>query len=726
MPKKTTAKKTPPDLPAVKQRERRVQQEQGFYSDLLKVKGRTATPKRDDNNIKRRQAATRKVLAEPVSKEDNGKHKKGTPDRSKQRELPSTGAAAPTQDGQTEPEAQERKNVVAVVQDDTVSSAAVKGFLHGDSLPWEQSPVRMEQSEGQLTIKGTIEQVHRVLQRLAKIKSKAASVPPTAQECVAKVNAVSDVSAENSNKEGGQNVTTVYIKSNRGEDVPVTVEVPIPIPPVQKCSHNAAVNSTIVSTATENCEDAEAIGETVVYREAEENCVHTDEHNDNSIKNISCRSLGARGLFESRVSSKIIDGIPEKSNTQELINQLSMKTLTASRASVTESRDTESHNESQTRKGSHFVQTLPSSLPGILPLDSAVRCGLCHEELVKEQVAQHMEVIHASREKAVNCDVCSLVFPNKRRLLVHLKSTHEAANLTCQICGKQFQCQRYLRTHLQRHAGVKKFECLRCGWRFFERHKLKFHMELHKAESERSLPYRCELCGKQFANKATWSDHCNTHSGLRPFECHECGATFGHRVGLRRHKLTHEKVKPFSCNKCSKTFSLKPKLDEHMITHTGVSKHTCDICEKVFTAATSLRRHTLKCPAVSMLSTHTRTTTRIHTNTTPDTTPESDLSAVALDTLETQDSEQPVFLCGTCNACFATYEAAEKHTLIHLALEEQEGDDMEPQVSSQDAAVVASGNGVTSGERENEISASVEELKQIQLAASTLADLSTK
>ena len=98
-----------------------------------------------------------------------------------------------------------------------------------------------------------------------------------------------------------------------------------------------------------------------------------------------------------------------------------------------------------------------------------------------------------------------------------------------QICGKKFQCLRYLRTHLQRHAGVKNFECPECGWRFFERHKLKFHLESHKAEGERCLPYRCHLCAKQFSNKASWSDHCNTHSGHRPFQCAVCGARFGHR-----------------------------------------------------------------------------------------------------------------------------------------------------------------------------------------------------
>ncbi|KAL8578259.1 hypothetical protein ACOMHN_005650 [Nucella lapillus] len=290
------------------------------------------------------------------------------------------------------------------------------------------------------------------------------------------------------------------------------------------------------------------------------------------------------------------------------------------------------------------------------------RCGVCEvpcgEE--EEEARMHMKSAHESKEMPLSCAVCNLLFPFKRGLLTHLKSVHWSPNLICQICGKKFEVQRYLVTHLMRHAGVKKFECNTCGRRFFERHKLKFHKELHKQEADRQLPYNCRLCGKKFANKASWSDHCNTHSGDRPFACDACGACFSHRVGLRRHKLTHEKVKPFKCMLCVRTFAVKPKLDEHMTTHTGVSKHVCSLCSKVFTTSSSVKRHEIICREAR----EERRMARLFKGADKPAPPPEDLLEDVL-----PSSEQVVFMCGHCQASFSTFRAAEQHTLIHRTQE---------------------------------------------------------
>ena len=83
--------------------------------------------------------------------------------------------------------------------------------------------------------------------------------------------------------------------------------------------------------------------------------------------------------------------------------------------------------------GSNSAETLPVSLPGLLPLACAVRCGVCDECVNNDCVKSHMEGKHASRDEAYPCDVCGLAYPDKRSLLGHLKTTHEAAGITCQV-----------------------------------------------------------------------------------------------------------------------------------------------------------------------------------------------------------------------------------------------------------------------------------------------------
>ena len=79
-------------------------------------------------------------------------------------------------------------------------------------------------------------------------------------------------------------------------------------------------------------------------------------------------------------------------------------------------------------------RALPISLPGLLPSTGSVCCGVCQEVCASDKgVRNHMEEQHASAVEACRCDVCSLVFPDKRMLLDHLKFRHEAADFPCQV-----------------------------------------------------------------------------------------------------------------------------------------------------------------------------------------------------------------------------------------------------------------------------------------------------
>ena len=208
---------------------------------------------------------------------------------------------------------------------------------------------------------------------------------------------------------------------------------------------------------------------------------------------------------------------------------------------------------------------------------------------------------------------------------------------TCEVCGKIFDKKRYLQIHLKRHQDSnKKFRCQICGWHFFERHKLKSHLETHKPSELRQLPYKCDICDRQFHNKAGWSDHMNAHSGTRAWKCKVCEATFTYRGALKRHSQVH-KGKQFQCNTCSKAFALKSNLDSHMSIHTGVTSHVCP-CGKAYTVGASLKRHKENCK-------------------------ETGKPSIARD--QTANHVDMIYVCGLCSKAYQSVEEVERHAKLH-------------------------------------------------------------
>ena len=61
------------------------------------------------------------------------------------------------------------------------------------------------------------------------------------------------------------------------------------------------------------------------------------------------------------------------------------------------------------------------------------------------------------------------------------------------------------------------------------------------------ISFKCDSCGKCFADTATLKRHLLIHNGDKPFKCETCGLFFGHREQLKCHMRTHTGEKPFKC-----------------------------------------------------------------------------------------------------------------------------------------------------------------------------------
>lgn len=82
-------------------------------------------------------------------------------------------------------------------------------------------------------------------------------------------------------------------------------------------------------------------------------------------------------------------------------------------------------------------------------------------------------------------------------------------------------------------------------------------------------PYKCNECGKGFAQRGGLVTHSLVHTGAKPYVCTVCKKAFRQKYHLTQHNLIHSGVKPFSCEICHKSFNVKMNLREHMRRHTG-------------------------------------------------------------------------------------------------------------------------------------------------------------
>lgn len=111
--------------------------------------------------------------------------------------------------------------------------------------------------------------------------------------------------------------------------------------------------------------------------------------------------------------------------------------------------------------------------------------------------------------------------------------TTEMNSIACHLCNKIFKRSFHLKLHLERgHKKKESFQCEFCGKSLSSKHGFEKHLSGHK-HNNKEPTHSCKTCTKLFSTDAALKHHMKNHT--KPYKCNNCGKGFAQEKSAKNH-----------------------------------------------------------------------------------------------------------------------------------------------------------------------------------------------